>query len=374
MGVGGRQRCLVGLVIFVASTIVLFADILFEESSSRPASSSISLNPKMLIYNAVQKTGSQTMNKLFKKLSDPKRRDFDYHHFSCQASGNNSRQKSDYEQEVFRRRVLSKAKKHRKVLISQEVHFIEFPLDELHPTYFTMLRDPVERFRSRYRWSRIGKETAKTQFRSQGFYEPIAVRNLNFDQWRKRKFDECVLGDHRACNPQPGDIVDNQVSYLCGQGLKCVSFGDREGLQRAKDNIERYYPVVGVLEMLKETFVVMNRFLPMFAKAIRPLYNQHKEEYHLNSSSQKSGNVSEEIAEKLKKIFSVEYELYDFVKARLADQYMKVFTYIPTHKIIAIIAAFARSNHFSHYVQLSVFLGESLVVHQPHEIRAHLRR
>ena len=53
----------------------------------------------------------------------------------------------------------------------------------------------------------------------------------------------------------------------------CVLFGSREALQRAKANVERLYPVVGVLERMEDTLRVMEDRLPgVFVQGIAKKY------------------------------------------------------------------------------------------------------
>ena len=49
--------------------------------------------------------------------------------------------------------------------------------------------------------------------------------------------------------PQASDLP---VAYLCGQADHCRLVGDVAAHQQAKANVERFYPVVGVLEDLGE--------------------------------------------------------------------------------------------------------------------------
>lgn len=43
-------------------------------------------------------------------------------------------------------------------------------------------------------------------------------------------------------------------------------------LQRAKKNIEKYFPVVGVLEELNATLAVLEHKIPMFFKGVQDMY------------------------------------------------------------------------------------------------------
>ena len=55
---------------------------------------------------------------------------------------------------------------------------------------------------------------------------------------------------------------------MCGVHPSCNVVGSREALSRAKRNVERFFPVVGVLEMLEETLEVMEEAFPEFLGGI----------------------------------------------------------------------------------------------------------
>jgi dermatan/chondrotin sulfate uronyl 2-O-sulfotransferase UST len=49
---------------------------------------------------------------------------------------------------------------------------------------------------------------------------------------------------------------------FCGHDLGCSIFNSLEVMQRAKANVEKFYPVVGVLENLNKSLAVMEKLLP----------------------------------------------------------------------------------------------------------------
>ena len=49
---------------------------------------------------------------------------------------------------------------------------------------------------------------------------------------------------------------------FCGHDLACAAFNSEEVLQRAKANVDKFYPVVGVLENLNQSLAVMEHKLP----------------------------------------------------------------------------------------------------------------
>ena len=49
---------------------------------------------------------------------------------------------------------------------------------------------------------------------------------------------------------------------------------DQWALEMAKANVDRYYPVVGVLEELNATLAVLEKKLPYFFKGVQDMYHR----------------------------------------------------------------------------------------------------
>ena len=47
-------------------------------------------------------------------------------------------------------------------------------------------------------------------------------------------------------------LADNPVAYLCGQDPVCKVIGSQQAVAIAKENVEEFYPVLGVLELLSK--------------------------------------------------------------------------------------------------------------------------
>ena len=56
--------------------------------------------------------------------------------------------------------------------------------------------------------------------------------------------------------------------YFCGQEPECTRHNSRQALMTAIENVERHYPVVGVLEEMDSTLRVMQAVLPRFFNGI----------------------------------------------------------------------------------------------------------
>ena len=56
--------------------------------------------------------------------------------------------------------------------------------------------------------------------------------------------------------------MDSQIPFFCGEDLECLFLGNREALRIAKENIQKHFIVVGTLEDLDKTHVVMECLMP----------------------------------------------------------------------------------------------------------------
>ena len=102
--------------------------------------------------------------------------------------------------------------------------------------------------------------------------EPNLLGNTTYDEWKNLNLTACIKYGHRECNPQNGDIIDTQLAYFCGQGLKCVEWNNRKSLLQAKKNVEKHFPVVVVLEHIHESLVIMEKVLPKYFKDVTQIY------------------------------------------------------------------------------------------------------
>nr|XP_027238588.1 heparan sulfate 2-O-sulfotransferase pipe-like [Penaeus vannamei] len=103
------------------------------------------------------------------------------------------------------------------------------------------------------------------------------------------------------------------------------SFHHRElnnmaALNTAKTNVERWYPVVGILEDLNATLAVLQDRLPGFFEGVLDMYyNQLLAPHHNRNRHRPS--VSQDIDLALRKNLTTEYEFYDYIRQRLTLQY-----------------------------------------------------
>ncbi len=90
---------------------------------------------------------------------------------------------------------------------------------------------------------------------------------VNLPHFVKSKLHLIFLDDPECQFIQNSNVLDygdhrSQMMAFCGHDLVCAAFNSEEVLQRAKANVDKFYPVVGVLENLNQTLAVMENKLP----------------------------------------------------------------------------------------------------------------
>ena len=110
-----------------------------------------------------------------------------------------------------------------------------------------------------------------------------------------------------------------QMSQFCGHAEECKMFNNPESLRRAKQNVEKYYPVVGVTEYMNMTLEVLEDRLPAFFPHATQNYEINYKLF--NNINEIKLPVTDDVLAKIKPNFSNEYEFYEFCKQRLFEQW-----------------------------------------------------
>ena len=116
-----------------------------------------------------------------------------------------------------------------------------------------------------------------------------------------------------------------QIGFFCGMAPECAFFESAEALEIAKRNVEKYFSVVGVLEQMDKSLLVLEKFVPAFFK------NAHKEYYAMREKEKGQVNknifkpkVPEEVKNYVKTKMSKEFEFYKFCQQRLYKQFLTI--------------------------------------------------
>ena len=110
-------------------------------------------------------------------------------------------------------------------------------------------------------------------------------------------------------------------------------------MRKAKENLEKHYAVVGVLEELNKTLTVLEHYVPRFFKGAKDVYwskwdkiivnnifmIQISDEVQIFSKINRNiykPSVAEATKDIVRKNFTRELEFFDFCKQRLHKQYL----------------------------------------------------
>ncbi|XP_042891350.1 heparan sulfate 2-O-sulfotransferase pipe-like [Penaeus japonicus] len=264
-----------------------------------------------LVFNRVPKVGSQSTMELLRALSY--KNGFTFH--------------KDRPQKVENIKLTEREQKRLVQLVDvfrppsvyvKHVCYINFTTFNLtQPLYVNMVRDPVERVISWYYYVRAPWYFVE---RKQAFPElplPSAM-------WLRKDYETCVLTGDRECQYREGDERPDfaqLTEFFCGQDKKCTGFNTEYALQKAKENVEKHYAVVGVLEDLNTTLTVLEHYVPRFFRGAKDLYWNEVQRFSKVNRNIYKPPVPDRIKDIVRKNFTREIEFYEFCKRRMYMQY-----------------------------------------------------
>jgi hypothetical protein len=153
-------------------------------------------------------------------------------------------------------------------------------------TYFTILRDPVERVISDYYYIRRHKKHP--------FHQTLISEQMSLE-------DLIIRGEYHPDNCQ--------TRYLSGVG-KSISHGQctQEALELAKKNLSEYFSVVGILEEFDKTLLILQKRFG-WKNIFYTIQNQTKQRLLKD-------RISEETLSLIHKYNQMDLQLYDYAKER----------------------------------------------------------
>jgi len=283
---------------------------IWKSTTEKPEPKASIVLQDVLYFNRIPKTGSENFVFLMSKLS--KENNFTHYRYSQP----DPRHLTYEGQRKHIKEVMKKPQ--RPLTYDRHVHFIDFTqFIGVQPIWFSIIRDPVDKFVSRYFYNRGGKGI---------LYDKMVKRNDSIvkgqtkEEWIKKDIVNCIYDENDdECNLKPGSTADLAMPYFCGQNEKCSVIKHDWALENAKLNIEKWYPVIGTLEDLETTFFVLENKLPQFFKGISKIYFEELNEPHKNRGRARR-SLPKEALDILRGKLSQEYELYQFIKQRLKSQ------------------------------------------------------
>ncbi|XP_002161820.2 heparan sulfate 2-O-sulfotransferase hst-2 isoform X2 [Hydra vulgaris] len=197
------------------------------------------IQPKILLYNRIFKTGSSTIEDLLTRMSSDHW--FTLYKFTTE-DWYNTGDSFPYPQ-VIEWKMLDSFN-----FTAFVAHFFFRKSLRINKeyTYINLVRNPVDRVLSHYYYMR--NEKLRREFR--------ILELKQSGEFNESLFD-CIQNQHRGCE-------DNVMTrFFCGPSHYCKT-GSFKALQTAKYNIEHHYAVVGTLENINLFIQVARLRLPIF--------------------------------------------------------------------------------------------------------------
>ncbi|OQV24958.1 putative Heparan sulfate 2-O-sulfotransferase pipe [Hypsibius exemplaris] len=251
-----------------------------------------------LFYNRVPKCGSSTLVALLKKLAE---RNGFQHHSSPKLDDWGmfiKEQREDFVKEFNDEPPRTSFDRH--------LFFLDFAeFREKNPIYINLIRDPTERFISEFYFRRrLQNEGVKKGER----------------KWYDEDLENCVrTGKDYDCRLIDGTFIKNMIAFFCGHDIECSKHNSPNALSRAKQNVEKHFAVVGILEDLDMSLQVLEQTLPAYFAGAVDLYASNPD-HVVNKGKNRVDRVSEEVKQIIRANLTAEYDFYDFVRKRLIAQ------------------------------------------------------
>lgn len=299
------------------------------------ASSHSNGKAQVFIYNRVPKSASTYFTRLLLSFSRSK------HQFRCVRSWKNSPYRlSVSEQNRLKRFLERQAKKsvHQRLIYDRHFHFIPFQSTaKTEFFYFNLIRDPVERALSHFNYQRYVCVTKEKKGQSCTSMDPSLV-NMTMDQCiSKINPIQCISKSHG---------VRSMLSFYCGHHPICDDSKtlptSSTVINMAKENIERYYLSIGLLESLPQSLELFEVLSPDTFRHLKKHYEQFGSSIGIHRTARKfRRQATSNTSQTLRQLLQHEYELYQFIRQRFVHQYNKYFHKSP---IIDWLIQFCKDN------------------------------
>ena len=292
-------------------------------------------NRKLYFHNKMPKCGSTVMQTLLKRLE--KKNGFKLHNLYDPGSKNENglifdAMKAEDDENLKKRDSQIKYSENQETetqesktqVILKHHSFVDFQKHNFtQPTFFNVIRSPVDRFASEYYFCRNGWEKNPT-------YKGSGCSKMN-ETDLKQSLNECVSSKNPLC------IAPNfvYIQWLCGGDNKLCNFnkfdvsGKRRALEFTKNLILNEYFTIGLLEDLDTSLRLFERIMPdVFGGVVDVFMNDEKvKDTIMSTKTRNRGKVSDEIRVVMEKtVFNYEMDLFNLVQYKFYQQ-VKMFLF-----------------------------------------------
>ncbi|XP_077981924.1 uronyl 2-sulfotransferase-like [Glandiceps talaboti] len=244
----------------------------------------------LIFYNKVGKCGSRTLVYLLRLLGQKN---------NFIAAGESKSKNSTKEMELSEQASLVERidSLPRPATFYRHTYFIDFTrFGTNNPTYINVIRQPLSRLVSYYYFVRYGDEK-----NDQKHYQ-----GSDFNQ----TFDECVLQDNDSCK---NNEIFRIIPYFCGQDKECGN-ATKWSLEKAKENVEKYFFVVGLTEEYEETIKLFEKMMPKFFDGALEIFKRPGA--IRSTKTNKKIEPSAEVVDIMNQRLALENEFYEFIRQR----------------------------------------------------------
>ncbi|XP_077978952.1 uronyl 2-sulfotransferase-like [Glandiceps talaboti] len=190
----------------------------------------------------------------------------------------------------------------RPAIFYHQTHFINFRRFGVNnPTYISIIRQPLSRLVSGYYYNIFGDDHRDKNYKGQ-------YLNLTFD--------ECVLQDYPKCSESSDKFDFRIIPFFCGHEKECMQH-TRWSLEKAKENVEKYFIIVGLTEEYVNTIRLFEKMMPRFFDGALSILETPGSlpNFTTNNKIEPSAKVVNIMNQRL----SLENEFYDFIRQRYYD-------------------------------------------------------
>ena len=248
---------------------------------------------RTVVYNRLPKTGSRTISFIADQIH--KRNNYTKTVYDPTVEG-------FLPPTLVRKVVMEIEMMPRPLVYMNHLRFVDFTMfGKKQPIYFNVVREPIERFVSFYYFRRFGDGEINNG-------KPLYLRN--------ESIDECVYNRRHECTGE--EKLWLTLGFFCGHDELCKT-PNRDALDKAKRNIERFYMFVGLSSNMDDVIFILETYLPAYFKGAQDFWQKQKMEQmavHKTSFKKPIGARARNI---LRKTMNLEYELYYFIKDRFED-------------------------------------------------------
>ncbi|XP_053650674.2 uncharacterized protein [Cherax quadricarinatus] len=264
----------------------------------------------ILVYNRIPKCASSTMQTIIRRLS----RHLGFDHVSSLIYDKRQLSQDDQEQLIENLTSSVKGTPSHALSYDRHIYYTNFTaLNAGRPVYINIIRDPVERFISSFYYRR--SEERRNRILARGY------PTLFSPSWVNRTVEQCVMHHDAECLFLPGEEKETTVTFFCGHHTFCRILGHPDALQVAKKVVSEEYSVVGLVNQMDISLLLMEALVPRYLTGALKVYDKIRHQEHIIvNQNQKKPEVPISTRQELLRRMADDVDFYNFLQQRLYEQ------------------------------------------------------